>query len=326
MRIRLCSVYKKYYLRYFFCAVLISLPLSASASCKAAATIRLQVLGSGGPEITDGRASSGYLIWQHNKAVVMVDSGSGTALNFEKTNANLNDLQAILFTHFHVDHSVDSPTLIMASYFTNRNKNFKVFGPSGNALMPSATKFVHDLLGKRGAYRYLDDYLLPESESSYKIKVTDVPNVPLVPRAIHHYSLNQHIKLSAVPVQHGPVAAIAWRVDIDGCSITFSGDMNNRYHTLAGLAKNSDLLVASNAIPEGATGVARFLHMPPSEIGKIAAAAQVHKLVLSHRMLRTLGRERETEKEIRRFYSGPLQFANDLQLFSIPQTTKHFSQ
>jgi len=105
----------------------------------------------------------------------MVDSGSGTALNFEKTNANLNDLQAILFTHFQVDHSVDFPTLIMASYFTNRSTNFKVFGPSGNTLMPSATKFVSDLLGKRGTYRYLDDYLLPESESRYKIKVTDVP-------------------------------------------------------------------------------------------------------------------------------------------------------
>ncbi|MEE9493695.1 MAG: hypothetical protein V3W04_10010 [Gammaproteobacteria bacterium] len=36
--------------------------------------------------------------------------------------------------------------------------------------------------------------------------------------------------------------------------------------------------------------------MPPSEIGKIAATAKVKKLILSHRMLRTLGRVGNSEK------------------------------
>jgi hypothetical protein len=33
--------------------------------------VKLQVLRSGGPEIDDGRASSGYLIWYKNKARVL---------------------------------------------------------------------------------------------------------------------------------------------------------------------------------------------------------------------------------------------------------------
>jgi hypothetical protein len=52
-------------------------------------------------------------------------------------------------------------------------------------------------------------------------------------------------------------------------------------------------------------------------IGQIAADARVKKLVLSHRMLHTLGRESQTESEIRKRYPGPLQFADDLDCFPI---------
>lgn len=298
------------------CALLFGAPPLSAADC---AGISLQVLGSGGPEISDDRASSGYLVWQDNKAVVMVEAGSGTALNYELSGADLVDLQAVLFTHFHVDHSVDFPTLIKASYFTDRDVDLPAYGPDGNELVPSASEFVEIMLGKNGGYRYLNDYLATDEPDSYKITVT---NVPLSPRAIQHYTLNPSIKLSAVPVQHGPIPAVAWRVDVDDCSLSFSGDMNNRFGTLAPMAKGSDFLVANNAIPEGATGAARFLHMPPSEIGKIASAAEIGKLILSHRMSRTLGREQSTEKEIRRYYSGPLEFANDLDRFVLENQQK----
>jgi ribonuclease BN (tRNA processing enzyme) len=77
------------------------------------------------------------------------------------------------------------------------------------------------------------------------------------------------------------------------------------------------LFIAHNAVPEGATGVERRLHMPPSVIGEIADNAHVKSLVLSHRMLRTLGKEAETEAEIRKHYSGPITFANDLDCFPL---------
>ena len=91
--------------------------------------------------------------------------------------------------------------------------------------------------------------------------------------------------------------------------------MSNRYQTLVKLAKNTDLLVSHNAIPEEAKGIARKLHMPPSEIGKIAKQANVKKLLLSHRMKRTLGNEDNTILEIKENYTGPIFFANDMDLF-----------
>jgi ribonuclease BN (tRNA processing enzyme) len=57
--------------------------------------------------------------------------------------------------------------------------------------------------------------------------------------------------------------------------------------------------------------------MPPSVIGTTAANAHVKQLVLSHRMLRTLGKEKETQAEIRLRYAGPIAFANDLDCFVV---------
>jgi ribonuclease BN (tRNA processing enzyme) len=58
--------------------------------------------------------------------------------------------------------------------------------------------------------------------------------------------------------------------------------------------------------------------MPPSVIGQIAQEAQVKRLVLSHRMLRTLGKEEQSLSEIRKNFSGPVAFANDLDCFQVP--------
>jgi ribonuclease BN (tRNA processing enzyme) len=77
------------------------------------------------------------------------------------------------------------------------------------------------------------------------------------------------------------------------------------------------VFIVHNAVPEGATGVERRLHMPPSVIGVTAANAHVKRLILSHRMLRTLGKEPETQAEIERHYSGPIAFANDLDCFPV---------
>jgi ribonuclease BN (tRNA processing enzyme) len=57
--------------------------------------------------------------------------------------------------------------------------------------------------------------------------------------------------------------------------------------------------------------------MPPSVIGQVAGYAQVKELILSHRMLRTLGKEDQTLSAIKKRYSGPVEFANDLDCFPV---------
>ncbi len=294
---------------FIFSLVLLSFTsLQANTGCYSDG-VWLQVLGSGGPELDDGRASSAYVIWHNGKARVLVDMGAGSLLRFEESGAKLNDLQFILMSHFHVDHSNDLPALIKASFFTHRQNDLPLYGPTGNSLMPAASTFVQTLFGSAGTFKYLNSYI--DETDSYRLLAYDVD----VSSKSEHVVVSKPYKITAVAVHHGPNPALAWRIEIEDKSIVFSGDMNNDFNTLSSLAKTADLLVAHHAIPEEAAGVARNLHMPPSVIGEIAAAAKVKQLVLSHRMNRTFGKEQTSENLIRHKYSGPLYFADDLQCF-----------
>jgi ribonuclease BN (tRNA processing enzyme) len=289
-------------------------PAPASAQSCGTSGIAVQVLGSGGPELQDKRASSSYLIWQNGAARVIVDAGGGSALRFGESEAKMSDVDVFLFSHFHIDHSGDFPALVFSSWFGSRTHPLPVYGPSGNQYMPSTTEFVNDLFSDpHGAWRYLSEMVEPNPQGTYQLQPHNVAPSP-APVLVFH---DANISAYAVSVVHGVFPALAWRVDIGGKRIVFSGDTNGEGGGLTQLAANADLFIAHNAVPEGATGLERRLHMPPSVIGATAANAHVKQLVLSHRMLRTLGKEDETTAEIRRRYSGPVTFANDLDCFPV---------
>jgi len=291
-----------------------ALILGARAEAQSCRTkgVAVQVLGSGGPELEDKRASSSYLVWEDGRARVLVDAGGGSALRFGESGAQIAQLDVILFTHFHVDHSGDFAALVKSSWFEDRKMALPVYGPEGNDFMPATTEFVGDFFGERGAYRYLSELLVPGEEGSYKLQPHNVAG-SAKPMEVFR---SGDLAASAVRVVHGGVPALAWRVELGGRKIVFSGDTNGE-GGLKGLAAGADLLVAHNAVPEGAEGVERRLHMPPSVIGEIAAEAHVKQLVLSHRMLRTLGKENQTQAEIAKRYEGPVEFANDLDCFAV---------
>ena len=300
---------------FFILTMLQLAPVQAKPVLCGEVGIGLQVLGSGGPEMADQRASSSYLVWRDGRAHVLIDMGPGSMLQFERSGARMEHLQVILLTHLHVDHAADLPALIKASFFTERRNDLPLYGPTGNALMPGTQAFVEALFkAEGGAFRYLGGYL--SGAETYRLLAHEIPAQGKTPTTAIN---DARFKLVAVPVHHGPVPALAWRIEINGRVIVISGDMNGDNHTLESLATGADLLVAHHAIPEETTGVARNLHMPPSVIANIAATAKVKRVVLSHRMTRTFGREQETTKLIRKQYAGPLVFADDGQCFSLDE-------
>ena len=274
--------------------------------------VEVQVLGSGGPELQDKRASSSYLIWKDGRARLLVDIGGGAALRFGESGARIEDLDAILFTHLHIDHTSDFPALMKSSYFGERSRPLPVLGPAGNDGFPATTTFVADLFNPtRGNYRYLGNFL-GAKDDGYELQARDVR----LPRGeIRKVLTTDGIAIWATSVVHGSVPALAWRIEMDGRVIAFSGDTDGEDASLRILAKDADVFVAHNAVPEGVTGAPRALHMPPSVIGQIAQSASVKRLVLSHRMLRTLGKEEQTRHFIATTYPGPVVFADDMDCF-----------
>ena len=310
--------------RLLIAAVLLACAPSASfaqARCDTSGVV-LQVLGSGGPEMQTKRASSSYLIWVDGKARVLVDAGGGSALRFGESGAHMTDLDVILFTHLHADHSADLPALIKSSWFEDRQRPLPIYGPAGNRLMPSTVAFVRALFdGTRGAYRYLGEFISPLGKNSYKLEPHDMREPALklgAPRrkqpSILPVFSNERVRVQAVTVTHGQLPALAFSVESGGKTIVFSGDTSGD-GGLQALAAGADLFVAHNAVPENTGEAERALHMPPTIIGNIAQAAKTKQLVLSHRMLRTLGKEEETLAAIRKAYAGTVHFADDLSCF-----------
>jgi ribonuclease BN (tRNA processing enzyme) len=298
--------------------------MTATAQSCGTAPVQVQVLGSGGPELADKRASSSYLVWIDGRPRALVDIGGGAALRFGESGATVSDLDVILLTHLHVDHTADLAALIKSSFFEDRTRPLPLYGPRGNKFAPSTVTFVRTLFDStRGAYRYLGDFLSPLATDTYKLQPHDVGETgskigrrrktgDIIPSVFR----NDRLRVAAIAVTHGSIPALAWRIEAGNKIVVFSGDTNGNGGQLEQLARQADLLVAHNAIPEGTVGVARNLHMPPSVIGRIARDAGVKQLVLSHRMLRTLGHETETLDLIKKSYAGPVEFANDLDCFT----------
>jgi hypothetical protein len=110
-----------------FLANCVLLPSACALSCGAQG-VAAQVLGSGGPELQDKRASSSYLVWENGQARVLIDAGGGSALRFGESGAQMSQLAVLLFTHFHVDHSADFPALIKSSWFEDRTRPLPIYG------------------------------------------------------------------------------------------------------------------------------------------------------------------------------------------------------
>jgi ribonuclease BN (tRNA processing enzyme) len=311
-------------------AVLLAQAIGAGASLAAdvcdGTGLKIQVLGSGGPDLSDGRAATGYVVWIDGKARALVDSGPGTALRFAASGARAADLDVVLFTHLHADHTTDLPAILSIALQQKRVRTLPLWGPTGNRVAPATVNFVRTLLDStRGAYRQFGDLLSPMVKEGFKLDAQEVrhrPSTVGVRRedtgGIIEIRPSERMQTAAVYIVHGAYPALAWRIRVGDRAIVFSGDTNGEGGQLELLAKDANLLVAHHAVAEGVAGTERYLHMPPSVIGRVAAEAGVKRVVLSHRTRQTLGREEASAGAIRTRYKGPLDFADDLSCFVVP--------
>lgn len=311
-------------------SALIIIAITCLASTAVAADcgpgLRLQVLGSGGPEATGRRAGSGYLVWIDERARVLVDAGSGVSLRFGASGAHFEDLNLVAITHFHTDHVGELPSLLKSGYFTDRIRPLTLAGPSGRNDFPPLEGFLNGLLGTdHGAFRYLGGYLdgsdglvrlerrtLNAGDGEPAIGAGTAPGSDQrngTPLAVY---TADGLQVTALGVTHGSVPALAYRVEYGGRILVFSGDQNGDDAQFVDFARGADLLVMAHAVPEDTGPVAARLHALPSEIGSIARGAGVKHLILSHLMGRSERALDQSLEIIRSRYKGPITVAEDM--------------
>lgn len=272
------------------------------------------MLGSGGPELDDNRSAASYIVWHDERAILLVDPGPGSSLRFDEAGARFVDLDAIVFTSTQADRTIDFPSFIAGSLQTGRAHPLPVLGPDGNESQLSTKELVERLIGPEGAYSDLSEYLTFGNPDGYKITTR---NVPATGQRRWSRFGSKDLKLSSVPVNQNDIPSIAWRAEIAGLSIVFTGNFNNEKDVIAEFAKDVDALVVHFAIPENARGKVRRRHVVPSQIGRIAARANARMLILGYRTSRTLGRESANRKVIDEHYAGPIVFANELECWGL---------
>ena len=274
----------------------------------------IQILGAGGPELDDTRAPSSYVVWLDDRARLLVGTAPGSSVRFDEIGARFEDLDAIVLTHLHADHSADFPSFINGGRFLARTRPLTVLGPEGDGTFPDTKTFVSRMIGPNGAFPHLADSLIRQPDRGYRLLVR---NVPAKGRQRWAGFASDHLRLAAIPVHHGGVPTLAWRVEAANKSIVFAGDFSNQKDLVAGFARDVDALVVSHALPETARPAAREEFAIPSKLGRVAARADARMLILGHRTNATRGRESQSIEAIEREYLGPVIFADGLECWGL---------
>jgi len=289
----------------------------------------LQVLGSGGPELTADRASSSYLVWIDGKARAMVGVGGGSALRYGETGARFSDLDFIALSRLHADHTGGLPALVRSAQHGGRKRALPIFGPDGNKFMPSTVAFIRTLFDqKRGAWRELGEVLSPLGKQGYRLQPHDIrtslkkgkPQLKNVKKS-NPVFVGSGMRLSAAPYIHGGAPALAWRLEVKDKVIVFVGEAESSSDKLPALVKGATLIVAHLSSDKKQNSRAEFEsgnYLKSAEaIGRIAQRAGARRLVISRRVPATLGREQEIIPAIKKFFGGDVRFADDLSCFAI---------
>jgi len=283
--------------------------------------LALVVLGSGGPGAT-GRAGAGYVLLLDGTPRILVDAGPGTFARLGEAGLDVRPLDIVLLTHLHVDHVGELPGIVKARAVSARSDvQFQVFGPGGStravdddgepaAPFPSTQRFVDLMFGQNGAFPYLQDFA-----GHVKFNVTNLFEHPSGTAPAPEVILQQDdLVITAIGGHHRDAPAVIYRVDYKGRSITFSGDIDAHGHpALARIAKGTQWLVFNAVVldPPASPPILYTLHTPPSDIGKLSAAAGVQHLLLSHLPGNIDQVRGQMESAVRQAYQGPLQFAED---------------
>ncbi len=270
--------------------------------------LEVVILGSGGPRAA-GRAAASYLIVVGGRPRVLVDVGPGSFARLGEMDVDHRALDTVLLTHLHIDHAGELPGFVKSRDLAyDQPASFRIVGPSGRGDYPSTSQLIDRLFGPEGAFAYLAAFRNPLS--------FDVLDLPLEQdHPAMEVSTPSGARVRAVPVDHGDVPAVAYRVELAGHSVVITGDLASKNDNVAKLARGADLLIFDGAVldPPGSPPNLYDLHTAPARIGEVAAQAGVRELVVSHIAPAGEAQKAETEASIRRSFHGRITFAADCQ-------------
>ena len=268
-------------------------------SAKAAGTAsgrgtRLILLGTaGGPIIKAFRSEPSNLLVVDG-VPYLIDAGYGCLRQMVTAGFKPEQLAAVFITHHHMDHDADLANVISYNWFGGRTAKLPILGPYGTEAM---TKAAFDYLAT--SERIFNTYERVNADPSTFVLAQDIPGDGEIYR-------DERVRVTATENTHyrlfkaGPDKSYAYRFDTAERSVVFTGDTGES-EAIVRLARQADILVSEVIDAEAMIGelLARNpkmpepmrkalsdhmekAHLPAEALGKMAEAAGVKMVVLTH--------------------------------------------
>jgi ribonuclease BN (tRNA processing enzyme) len=297
---------------------LVKVPL-VHAQSQSKPRTRIVFLGTkGGPRVEMGRSNPANLI-EINGTRIVLDCGMGVSHQLAAAKVPLTSVQYILISHHHSDHNLEYGNLVYNAWASGLSMPIRSFGPKG---LEQMTKTYWEL-NKFDVETRMADEGRPDPRPLLVAKDIEAEGEVLK---------TDDFTVTAFRTPHPPITDnFAYKFTTPDGVIVFSSD--TEYNPkLAEFAKGADVLVHEALyapfvdklvarVKNGAMLGKHLLasHTKAQDVGKIAAAAGVKLLVLSHLVPGDIDvTDDQWIGAVRENYSGKVMVAKDLMELQLP--------
>src|SRR6202045_1433450 len=205
-------------------------------------SLEVVVLGSGGPR-PFGRAGSSYIVLIDGEPRILLDAGPGAFVRIGELNIDLAQVDIVLLTHLHIDHSGDLAAFFNARALTSDGPiKYRVFGPDTAELFPKTSRFVDLMVGNNGLFAYQKTF---GARETFEVRDLAINLNSGVTKIVDEDGL----VVEEIATHHGDCPSVAYRITYKGKSVVFSGDMDaSAVANFVRLAKRGDLLIFNCAV------------------------------------------------------------------------------
>jgi ribonuclease BN (tRNA processing enzyme) len=280
---------------------------------------RIVFLGTkGGPRVNVGPSNPANLVMVNDTPFV-IDCGMGVSRQLVNAGVPLESVKYIFISHHHSDHNLEYGNLVYNAWATGLSTPIHSFGPRGIEAM---TKIYWEL-NKFDVDTRIEDEGRPDPRKLLIAKDITEEGVVLQ---------TTDVKVTAFRTPHPPITDnFAYKFETPHGTIVFSSD--TAYNPkLAEFAKGADVLVHEalylpwvdrlvTRVKNGATLKKHLLesHTAAEDVGRIADAAQVKVLVMSHLVPGELDvTDEDWSNEAKKTFKGRLIVARDLMELKLP--------
>jgi len=255
--------------------------------------IQITILGSGTCVPTKRRGTPGIAIRSKN-SWILVDGGSGSLSRMASAGIDYTDVDYVLYTHIHPDHTLDIVSLLFAINYTPGYKRERPL----------------DIIGPKGFKQFFEDLSRPYPWIRPKDFPMDVMEV-----TDEYFSVG-YLGVQASEVNHGTLPSVAYRFTNDAETMVISGD-TAFCDEIVDLSRKTDLLLCEASFPTDEFDLE--MHLSASLAGKVASLAQVKNLALYH--FYPVCDEYDMKTLCAKEYDGRIIITEDLMKLEISQET-----